>query len=47
VSEDAPLQNRFSKRSLSRWTGVPSAKSTKPRLIHSRNEAKDVNVRSE
>jgi len=47
MSENAPLKNRFSKRSCSRWTGVPSAKSAKLRLISSRNEVKDVNVRSE
>jgi hypothetical protein len=47
VRENAPLKNRFSKRSRSGWTGVPFAKATKLRLIRSRDEAKDVNVRSE
>ena len=47
MNENAPLKNRFSKRSRSGWTGVPSAKSAKLRLISSRNKTKDVNVRSE
>jgi len=47
VSENAPLKNRFGKRSRSRWTGVPSAKSAKLRLISSRNKTNDVDVGSE
>jgi len=47
VNENAPLKNRFSKRSRSGWTGVPSAKSAKLRLISSRNKTKDVDVGSE
>jgi hypothetical protein len=47
VSENAPLKNRFSKRTRSRWTGVPSAKSAKLRLISSRNKTNDVDVGSE
>ena len=47
MRENALLKNRFSKRSRSRWTGVPSAKSAKLRLISSRNKTKDVDVGSE
>jgi len=47
VNENAPLKNRFSKRSRSGWTGVPSAKSAKLRLISSRNKTNDVDVGSE
>ena len=47
MRENALLKNRFSKRSRSRWTGVPSAKSAKLRLISSRNKTKDVGSESE
>jgi len=47
VNENAPLKNRFSKRSRSGWTGVQSGKAAKLRLISSRNKTNDVDVGSE